>query len=112
MLGRVVILTELVRQARVRVHADPSLGYFRQLFYIRAQIIGAERAVEPDRERPDMADRVVECLERLARQRAPGRIGDRPGDHDGDCRAARLEQRLERVDSGLGVERVEDRLDE
>ena len=76
-----------------------------------AQLACAERAVEPDRQRPGVGDRGVERLDRLARQGPPGRVGDRPGDHQRDPLAGGVEGRLHPEDRGLGVERVEDRLD-
>ena len=57
-------------------------------------------------------DRVPERLGDLAGQRAPGGVGDRAGDHHRPAAAALLEQRLQREDRRLGVQRVEDRLDE
>ena len=66
----------------------------------------------PTRERPRVADRGVERVERLARQRAAAAIGDRDRDHQRQADAALLEHVLDRDDAGLGVERVEDRLEE
>ena len=59
-----------------------------------------------------MAHRIPEGRGRLARQGAPGCVGDRAGNHQGQ----RLPMRLHRLDAGkdrgLGVQRVEDRLDQ
>ena len=45
-------------------------------------------------------------------QGAPRGVGDGPGDDDRPAPAALLEQGLQREDGGLGVERVEDGLDD
>ncbi len=49
---------------------------------------------------------------RLARQRAAGAVGDGAGDHHRQTNAALVEQALDGEDRGLGVERVEDGLDQ
>jgi hypothetical protein len=46
-----------------------------------AHRIGAERAVEADREGDGVAHRVPERLDRLARQGTAGEVGDRAGNH-------------------------------
>jgi hypothetical protein len=57
-------------------------------------------------------DGVVERLGDLAGQRATGGVGDGPGDDDRPAPRILLEQRLAGEDRRLGVEGVEDRLDE
>ena len=57
-------------------------------------------------------DAVPEGLDRLARERAAGRIDDRPGDDERQALADLIEQGLDGEDGGLGIERIEDRLDE
>ncbi len=59
-----------------------------------------------------MRDRVPERRRRLARKRAPRKIGDGARDHHRQPDAALLEQFFDREDRRLGVERVEDRLDQ
>ena len=73
---------------------------------------GAERAVEADRQRAGVPHGVPERLGDLARQGPARRVGDGAGDDHRPAAAALLEQRLEREDRGLGVEGVEDRLDQ
>ena len=72
----------------------------------------AERAVEPDRERPGVPDGVPERLGHLAGERAAGGVGDGAGDDHRPAAVALLEERLDGEDRGLGVERVEDGLDQ
>ncbi|MNV36689.1 hypothetical protein D3C71_1281770 [compost metagenome] len=71
-------------------------------------VAGAERAVQPDRQRPAVRDRGVERLGRLPGQGAAGGIGDRAGDHHRQPPAAGIEHFFDGEQRGLGVERVED----
>ncbi len=77
-----------------------------------AELLRAERAVEPDDHRVGVADAVPERLDRLARQRPAGGVDDRPRDDQRHALAGLVEERLDRGDRGLRVERVEDRLDQ
>ncbi len=52
---RLVILAELVGQAGVRIGADQRVGDAADIGDVGAQILGAERAVEADRDRPARA---------------------------------------------------------
>ena len=49
----------------------------RELGDVRPHVVGAERAVDADREQVGVADRVVERLDGLARQRAARLVGNR-----------------------------------
>ena len=73
---------------------------------------GAIGAVEADGEEPRMRYRGVESLDGLSREGAAAGVGQRARDHDGDCASELCGQRVDGVEGGLGVERVEDRLDE
>ena len=73
---------------------------------------GAERAVEPDRQRPGVAHRVPEGGRRLPGERAAGEIGDRARDHHRQPPALLREDLAGGEDRRLGVQRVEDRLDQ
>ena len=55
-LRRFVIFSKLVGQAGVRVSHDQRVGDCRERGEMRPQLRGAERAIEPDRERPRVAD--------------------------------------------------------
>ena len=61
----------------------------------------AERAVEADGEGSRVPDRVPEGGRRLAREGAPGAVGDGAGDHDRKALAALLENLLAGEDGGL-----------
>ena len=77
-----------------------------------AHFLGAERAVEPDRERRGVRDRIPERLRRLAGQQAAGTVGDGAGNHHRHVGAARGKLLGDGVERGLGVERVENGLDQ
>ena len=109
---QLVVLAERIRQAGVRVAADVALRDARELGEVRPHVARAERAVDADAERPRVADRHVERVDRLTRQRAAAAIGDRDRDHQRQPDAAFLEHVLDGDEGGLGVERVEDRLEE
>ena len=79
--------------------------YGRISFAPRAQL-------RPDRERRHVADRGPERLGDLAGQGAPAGVGDGAGDDHRPPPAALLEHRLDGEDRRLGVQGVEDRLDE
>ncbi len=88
------------------------IGLGRQLFQVRAQVLGAEGAVEAHGNRLGVAHRVPERFGGLARQGAAGGIGDGAGDHDRQFDAIVLEHLLHGEDRRLGIERVEDGLDQ
>ena len=111
-LGGLVVLAEGVGQPGVRVGRDEAVGDARQLGDVGAQLAGAQRAVQADGQRAGVPHRVPERLGDLTRQGAAGGVGDGAGDHHRPAPVVLLEERLERVDGGLGVERVEDGLDE
>ena len=79
---------------------------------MRAHLLGAERAVEPDREWRGVTHRVPECLRRLSGEQSSGAVGDGARDHHRQRAARRLERFRDGVDRGLGVERIEDGLDQ
>ena len=110
--GRLVVAAELVRQPGIRIGADERVGDAPDLGDVRAHLLGAERAVEPDREWRGVPDRIPERRRRLAGEQPPRAVGDRAGDHDRHADAARLADVGDRGDRRLGVERVEDRLDQ
>ena len=110
--GRLIVAAERIRQAGIRVAGDVAFSEAREFLDIRAHGASAERAVDADGERLHVADRVVECRDRLAGERAAGGVGDRDGNHHRHAIAALVEDRLDREQGGLGVERVEDGFNE
>ncbi len=112
LVGLLVVLSERVWQPGVRVAEDVAFGQPRELFEVRAHLARAERAVHADGQRASVTDRGVERVDHLARQRAAAEIGDRDRDEDRQPQPLFLEHVLDRDDAGLGVERVEDRLEQ
>ena len=110
--GALVIEAEFVGKTRIRIGADQGVGDARQFRDVAAHLLGAERAIQPDGEGAGMPQRVPERLRGLARKGAAGKICDRTRDHDRQDHAALLEHRPGGSDRRLGVERVEDRLDQ
>ena len=77
-VGRdLVVVTEFVRQAGIRVSAYECIGHPRQFGDVRAHLARAERTVEADRQRPGMCHGIPKCGRCLARQQASRTIGDR-----------------------------------
>ena len=107
-----VVLAEFVGQAGVGIGAHQRIGDAADVGDMGAQILGAERAVEADGDRPGVAHRIPERLGQLPRQQAAGFVGDGAGDHHGHVDAARFGDFGDGVERGLGVERVEDGLDQ
>ena len=70
--GRLVVAAEGIRQAGVGMRADVGIGDLGEDVDVRAQVLGAERAVQADRQRLRMPQRVPEGFGGLARQRAAG----------------------------------------
>ena len=111
-LGRLVVAAQLVGQARVGVGRNRPVGDPRQHVEVLPELARTERAVEPDDDRIGMADAVPERFDGLSGQRSTGRVDDRAGHDHRQPLADLVEQRLQREDRRLRVERVEDRLDE
>ena len=111
-LGLLVVAAERVRQAGVRVAAHERRRDRRELGQVRPHLARAERAVDADGERPRVRDRGAERVDRLPGQRAAALVGDGDRDDDRQPRAAALEHLVDREQRRLGVQRVEDGLDQ
>ena len=114
-LGRLVEagLAHRIGQAGVRIAAHEGVaGDPRELLDVRPHQRRAERAVEADRERPRVAHAVPERADGLAREDPPRGVGDGARDDHRQALAAVFHQLVEGEDRRLGVERVEDRLDQ
>ena len=110
--SRLVVLPESVRQTGIGIGADVSVRDARQLFDVGPELPGAQRAVETDDERPRVTDRVPERLDGLPGKRAPRRVGDRARDEDRQPERELVEHLPHSEECCLGVQRVEDRLDQ
>ena len=107
-----VVLAEGVRQAGVGVRRNVGAGLVRQLFEVGAQVLGAQCAVQAHRDRVGVAHRVPERLGGLAREGTARGVGDGARDHDRQLDAVVLEHLLHGEDRRLGIEGVEDGLDQ
>ena len=79
---------------------------------VGTQVLRAHRAVEPDGQRPRVHQRVEEGLRRLAGEGAAAGVGDRAGYHQRHLAPRCGDGILDREDGGLGVEGVENGLEE
>ena len=112
LLGRLVIAAEGIGQAGVGVGRDVAITDARQLLDVLAQLRRTERAIEAEGQRPDVAQRIPEGFGGLPRERAPRGVGDRARDHHRPAAAGAFEELFEGEERRLGIERVEDRLDQ
>ena len=110
--GALVVLPKGIGQSRVGIAADGDRRKRRKVSQERPHLIRAKRAVDADRNGLCVLDAGPEGVDRLAGERAAALVGDRDGDHHGHACAALFEHFFQRHDRGLGVERVEDRLDQ
>jgi hypothetical protein len=107
-----VVEAELVRQAGIRIGADERVGDLADLLDMGPHLARAEGAVEADRQRRRMADRMPKGGRRLAGQGAAGQVRDGARDHDRQLDTALGEDLPGGNDGRLGVQGVEDRLDQ
>ena len=107
-----VVLAKLIRESGVRIGADQRIGDPADICDMRPQILGAERAVEADGDRLCVPHRIPERFRQLARQQAAGFVGDGARDHHGHINAAFASDFGDGVERSLGVQRVEDGLDQ
>ena len=107
-----VVIAELVGQARIRIGTNQSVGDAPDLRHVGAHLLGPERAIQSDRQRRGMTHRVPERGRGLAGQETARKIRDGAGDHQRNAHAARLRHLGDGADGGLGIKRVEDRLDQ
>src|SRR5262249_2768909 len=107
-LGRLVVAAEGVRQAGVRMTRDEARRDVRERRDVRPHLPRAERAVDPGDERVGVLDGRPERRDRLPREVAAREVDDRGGDPERDVRSGLTCGR----DRGLGVERVEDGLEQ
>ena len=111
-IRRLVVLSERIREAGVRVRTDPARRNAREFRQVRPHVTGAERAVDADRPGTRMLHREIERVHRLTRQRASALVGDRERDHQGQHHALLVLYFLNGDDRRFGIERVDDRFEQ
>jgi hypothetical protein len=87
-------------------------SFGKPAFGCAPEVAGAESAIEPDEERLCVTHGVPERLGRLPGQRSAGGVRDRAGNHDRQLEAAGREGLPDREYRRLGIQRVEDGLDQ
>ena len=110
--GTLVVEAEFVGQAGIRIRADQRVGRPRDFGEMRPHLARAERAVEPDRQRIGVAHGMPEARRGLARQGAARQIGDGARDHHRQAGPQIFEHLVDAGQRRLGIERVEDGLDQ
>ena len=107
-----VVIAEFVGQPGVRIGAHERVGEAADFGDMGAHLARAQRAVQADGDRVGVAHRIPERRRRLPRQQSAGAVGDGAGDHHRQVDAAFGADLGDGVDRRLGVERVEDGLDQ
>src|SRR5690554_3097733 len=107
-----VVLTELVGQARVRVRGDIGFRFIGKLFHIGAQGIGTQCAVQAHGNGAGVGNGGVECFRGLTGQGAARSVGNGAGDHDRQFNTGIFEVLLGGVDGRLGVQGIENGFDQ
>ncbi len=106
---RILIETpERVGQACIRVTRDVDRRHARKRLDVRAHLGRAQRAVDAGGKGVGVLDGVPPGFDGLAGEVAPASIDDRDRDEEGQLRRDLFDRR----DRRLGVERIEDRLDQ
>ena len=96
--GALVVFTKRIRQTRVGVKTGAHTGHAGKFLDVRAQVLGAERAVQADADRPGVRYRIPERFRRLSTERSSAGIGNGARNH--------YRQR-DRKQRRLAIERIE-----
>ena len=107
LLRRLVVFAELVRQAGIRMRSDMNRCEPRYLFHMGRELFGAEGAIEADRKRFRMQDRIAERFDGLARQSAAAGVGNRARYHQRQAFAGVFEEIQAGMDRRLRVQGIE-----
>src|ERR1700674_831399 len=100
-------LGEWIRQTRIRVARDRYIRLLRELLQEWIHQIGAERAVEPHRQRPHMLHRIPERLHGLRGDHRFAPAPHRRRDHHRQLLAVLVEYFTDGHKCCLGVQRIE-----
>ena len=112
LLRSLIVAAERVGQTCVGIAMHVAIRDPGKLVQERAHLLSAQRAVDPDCQRPSMLDRDVERLDGLAGQGAAALIYDGDRNHDGKTDALFGKDVVDRTERSLGIECIEDRFDE
>ncbi len=103
--GGFIVGAHLVGQPGVGVAAHGAVRPGGHVGEQRGEVGGAERAVEPEAERPGVPDRAEKGFQRLSGEGASAAVAHRYGDDQRQCR--RFRNAADRIEGGLRVEGVE-----
>ena len=106
-LRRLVILTHCIRQTGIGIRADIAIGMSRQDAQVGQHITGTERAIEANAQNRSMRDRDKKSLDGLPRQYASRFVADSHAEHQGHPAPHPAHCFLGGIDTGLGVQGVE-----
>ena len=112
LLRRLGVFAQFVGQTGVGVDAHGQFGDPRQFAHVRMQLGRAQRAVQADGGHGRMPDGVVEGFHGLARQRPARSVGNRAGNDYGQGAPQTVAGAHDSVQRRLGIERVENGLDQ
>ena len=110
--GGLVVAAHDVRQAGVGVRRDAHAGHGGEPFEVGEQLSGSVGTVEPHGEQVRVRHGDGEGFDGLSREGAAAGVGQRAGDHDGNPLPPFGAEGVDGVEGRLGVERVEDGLDQ
>ena len=111
LLWRLVILSELVRQACVGVGADVDRRQIAHLLEVGLHVRRTEGAVQTDAQQRNVLHRGEEGAERLTRESPPALARERKRKHDRQLATLVVHRLNGRLEARLGVERIESRLE-
>ena len=111
-LRLLVELAEGIGKAGVGIRGDEGGTDLAQLRDVGADLVCSERAVDAHREGVRVGDGAPEGIHGLPGEGAPAGLGDGHRDHDRQPPPDLLVDLVDRDEGGLGVQGVEDRLDQ
>ena len=89
-----------------------ALAHLGQTLQVRQHLTRTVGTIQTHRQRLGVRHRGIERLDRLSRQRATTRVGQRARDHQRNLRAHLLAKAFNGVDRRLGIERIEHRFEQ
>ena len=105
--GSLVVLSQTVRKSGIWVGTDVIRSTRSQLTQERFQLLGSERTVQTYGENRCMLNRCQECFQRLTGQGTATGIGNSNGQHQRYFSTSLLHSFARRIDSRLGIQRIE-----
>ncbi len=101
-----------IGQAGVGINTDEGVGNFRQFFCVRPHQCRTQCAVEANRQRLGVPDRIPESRYGLSRQDASGGIGHGTGNHDRQAQARFFKEGIDGEQRCLAIQCIENGFDQ